>query len=98
MEGGLNSIFLSPIPKKYCIDSFDGVRPISLCNCLYKIIAKVFATRIKPILSEYVSIERFDFLSGRHIHKVVGTTQEGLHSINIFGRPSLVIKLNLPKY
>jgi hypothetical protein len=65
MEGGLNATFLALIPKKDYPESFDGFRPISLCNCLYKIIAKVIATRLKPILSEYVSAEQFGFFKGK---------------------------------
>lgn len=36
---------------------FNDFQPISLCNCIYKIIAKIIANRLKPILSEYISPE-----------------------------------------
>jgi hypothetical protein len=35
----------------------DDFRPISLCNCIYKVVEKVIARRIKSILSSYVSKE-----------------------------------------
>ena len=38
---------------------------------IYKIIAKVIALRIKPILSEIISEEQFGFLYNRKIHDVV---------------------------
>ena len=46
----LNSTFLALIPKKDKPRTFADFRPISLCNLLYKLIAKVIAGRIKPFL------------------------------------------------
>ena len=46
----LNSTFIALIPKKDKPRSFADFRPISLCNLLYKLIAKVIASRLKPFL------------------------------------------------
>lgn len=58
----INSTFIALIPKSDSPVSFNDFRPISLCNCLYKIIAKIIANSIKPILSEHISQEQFAFL------------------------------------
>jgi len=50
-----NTTFLDLIPKKNEPSSFDDFRPISLCNCIYKIIAKIISVHLKPILSEVIS-------------------------------------------
>ena len=42
----LNSTFIALIPKKDKPSSFADFRPISLCNLLYKLIAKVIAVMI----------------------------------------------------
>jgi len=37
--GTLNTTFIALIPKKNDIETYDDCRPISLCNCVYKIIS-----------------------------------------------------------
>jgi hypothetical protein len=39
----LNTTFIALIPKVNDPLSFDDFRPISLCNCIYKIIEKIIA-------------------------------------------------------
>jgi len=52
-----NSTFLALIPKMDDPSSFEEFSHISLCNCIYKIIAKVIAVHLKPILSSNISKE-----------------------------------------
>jgi len=60
-----NATFISLIPKQNAPKSLDEYRPISLCNCIYKIITKIIRRRLKGILSEFISQEQFGFLEGR---------------------------------
>ena len=53
------SNFIALIPKSDHPSSFKDFRPISLCNCIYKIMAKIIASRLKPILFEHISPEQF---------------------------------------
>eukprot|EP00253_Pinus_taeda_P015141 PITA_15141 len=53
----IKSTFIALIPKSDFPSSFNDFRPISLCNCLYKIIAKIIANHLKPILSRHISLE-----------------------------------------
>jgi len=46
----INATFLTLIPKPDHTDSPDKFRPIALCNVLYKILSKLMANRLKPIL------------------------------------------------
>jgi len=41
VPGNTNSTFISLIPKLDYPENFDGYKPISLCNCVYKIVSKI---------------------------------------------------------
>jgi hypothetical protein len=73
LSGGLNATFIALIPKVNKPQCFRDFRPISLCNLCYKIISKVIANRIKPILSRSISEEQLGFLQGRRIQDAIGT-------------------------
>lgn len=55
--GALNSTFLTLIRKIVSRTTFGDYMPIALCNLCYKLISKIIATRIKPILSGFISKE-----------------------------------------
>jgi hypothetical protein len=63
--GAFNTTFIVLIPKDDNSTSFKKFKPISLCNCIHKIISKLIARRLKRILSRHISNdEQFGFLEG----------------------------------
>ena len=51
----INLTFITLIPKVNNPESVTEFRPISLCNVIYKILSKVIANRLKPILNSIIS-------------------------------------------
>jgi hypothetical protein len=97
VTGALNSTFLTLIPKADASSSFGDYKPISLCNLFYKLISKIIAIIIKPILSCFLSQEHLGVLKGCQIIDAIGTTQECLHSIKSKKSKALILKLDLKK-
>eukprot|EP00253_Pinus_taeda_P018415 PITA_18415 len=93
----INSTFIALIPKTDSPSSFDDFRPVSLCNVLYKIISKIIANRLRPILSTHIAPHQFAFLEDRQIHEAIGSSQEALHSIWTKHLKSTLLKIDLSK-
>lgn len=93
--GGINSTFLALIRKETNRGSFDRYRLISLCNSSYKIVAKLLANRIKPLLQKLISPSQGGFVKGRHILDNVIQVQEALHSSHSRKEQGMLIKLDM---
>ncbi|XP_013624393.1 PREDICTED: uncharacterized protein LOC106330483 [Brassica oleracea var. oleracea] len=63
----LNCTAIVLIPKNLEASALGDYRPISCCNMVYKLISKIIANRIKPILKECISKNQAAFLKGRSL-------------------------------
>ena len=67
MPEGVNDTAIVLIPKVDRPERVSEFRPISLCNVIYKVVAKCLVNRLRPILDEIISPEQSAFVPGRLI-------------------------------
>jgi hypothetical protein len=78
--GATNSTFLALIPKDSNPSNFSRFHPISLCNSSYKILTKIIATRLNPLLPKLISENQGGFLKDKQITDNIVLVQEAIHS------------------
>ncbi|KAL9414476.1 hypothetical protein AB3S75_042863 [Citrus x aurantiifolia] len=76
---GLNDTTIVLIPKKPKLEMPSNMRPIALCNVLYKIVAKMLANRMKSVMGSVVSEFQSTFVSGRAITNNIIISSEVMH-------------------
>jgi hypothetical protein len=69
------------IPKKLEASSVHHYRHISLCNIIYKIISKLLANRLKPLLNKFFSPFQTAFVPNRNIYDNSILAHEMLNSL-----------------
>ncbi|KAI3509571.1 hypothetical protein L1887_24947 [Cichorium endivia] len=64
---GCNSSFITLVPKVKDPSSLSDYRPISLIGCVYKIISKILAIRLKKVIGKVISDVQSAYVEGRNI-------------------------------
>lgn len=80
MLSEVNNSLIVLIPKITAPSSANHFRPISLCNIVYKIIAKLLVSRLRPLLANLISPSQSAFILDRWIVENQLVVQELLHS------------------
>ncbi|KAI5351228.1 hypothetical protein L3X38_004119 [Prunus dulcis] len=79
----LNDTLIALVPKVERPLNMAQLRPISLCNTLYKVISKILVSRLRPIMTKIVSPTQVSFVPGRHIVDNIVIAQEMLHKFKV---------------
>jgi len=93
----LNSTFLALVPKGDESNTPDKYMPIALCNVIYKLISKVLANRLKPLLPLLISPEQIGYAEGHQIMDDMILSNEVIHSLKLLRKPGMILKLDLSK-
>jgi len=77
----LNHTFVALIPKKPRPEHISEYRSISLCNMVYKLVTKVVANRLKPLLHSIISDTQGAFAQGSLISDNILIAFEIMHAM-----------------
>lgn len=94
----INATVVTLIPKIANPSMLTDFRPISCCNVIYKVITKVLANRLKPIMPDIIDCSQSAFIAGRDIFQNICLAQElirGYNRKNI--SPRCMLKIDLQK-
>ncbi|XP_042983151.1 uncharacterized protein LOC122312574 [Carya illinoinensis] len=75
----INHAHITLVPKKKLAELVADYRPISLCNVIYKLVAKVISNRLKAVLPSVIEKSQCAFVPGHLITDNVLITYELIH-------------------
>lgn len=98
MLAQVNHTLLYLVPKKPIPATVDDYRSIALCNVLYRIIFKVLAYRLKPLLPKLIDFNKNAFIQGQKITDSILLAHELCHNLHSGqGQARMCLKLDLRK-
>jgi hypothetical protein len=95
--GLLNAAYITIIPKKIDALLAKDFRPISLIHSFAKLITKILANRLAPLLNSLVSSNQSAFVRGRSIHDNFILVQQTVKALQRQKISSLFLKLDISK-
>ena len=93
----LNKSFIALIPKEALPIGLNEYRPICLVCCIYKIIAKVLANRLRRVMKEVVGDNQFSFVRGKQILDCCLVANEVIDTIKKSSLGGLLLKVDFEK-
>ncbi|XP_026398308.1 uncharacterized protein LOC113294103 [Papaver somniferum] len=92
-----NSTFITLVPKKDYIEKIQDCSPICLLTSVYKIIAKVLASRLKLVMDKLIFSVQCAYIEGRQIIDGTLIANELVHSRLRSGKAGIICKIDLEK-
>ncbi|XP_058776602.1 uncharacterized protein LOC131650919 [Vicia villosa] len=93
----ITASFLALIPKGDNPQSVDDFRPICLVGCLYRLIAKLLAARIRLIIGKLISFNQSSFIKQRQILDGILLLNEAIDFVKRNKKECLIMKVDFEK-
>ena len=91
---GSNASFITLIPKLKDPQNLSEYRPISLIGCVYKIVAKLLANRLKKVMPNIIDENQPAFITERHLLHSVLIANETVEEAKRCHKSCLVFKVD----
>jgi len=94
---GCNASFITLVPKKDNPSDLNEFRPISLVSCVYKILSKILANRLKKVLPSIIDVNQSAFLSGRGLLDSILVANETVDYLKKEKKSGVIVKVDFEK-
>jgi len=94
---GVNSTFIALIPKVNSLQRLNDYRPISMVGCMYKVLAKVLANRLRGVMGSVISDSQSAFVKGKQILDGIPIANEAVDEAKRLKRELLLFKVDFEK-
>ncbi|KAK3226983.1 hypothetical protein Dsin_006845 [Dipteronia sinensis] len=93
----INKTFIALVPKCGKLKSMKDFRPISLVRCMYKVLAKVLANRVKSVMNTIIGDYQMAFVKDRQILDNIVIAEEIVHKWKRDKVGGILLKLDFEK-
>ncbi|KAM0873929.1 hypothetical protein ACQ4PT_037735 [Festuca glaucescens] len=95
--GAVNGALITLLRKKPGAEEVRDFRPISFIHGIVKLVAKVMANRVAPILPQMVGVHQSSFMRGRCLHDNFIMVQKTARKLHNSSNPAVLLKLDITK-
>jgi len=93
----VNATFIALIPKINSPQRLNDFRPISLVGCMYKVLAKILANRLRAVIGSVVLDSQSAFVKGNQILDGILVVNEAVDEVRRMNKEMLLFKVDFEK-